>query len=80
MCPGHMRAKPLIEAAGGRYLTRSGEHKVFEGKWHPVRLVLVEFPSQEAAESFYNSNDYQEAKAIRLRCSETDMVVVQGIE
>ncbi len=74
------RAKPLIEATGGRYLSRGGEHKVFEGDWQPVRVVIVEFPSTEAAESFYYSDAYQEAKAIRQRCSETSMVLVQGIE
>ncbi len=75
-----VRAKPLIEAAGGRYLSRGGEHKVFEGDWQPVRLVIIEFPSSEAAESFYHSEAYQEAKAIRQSCSQTSMVMAQGVE
>ena len=75
-----LRAKPLIDAAGGRYLTRGGEHKVYEGNWQPTRLVLVEFPTAADAEAFYRSEAYQEAKAIRQSCSETCMVVVQGID
>ncbi len=75
-----VRAKPLIEAAGGRYLSRGDGHQVFEGDWQPVRIVLVEFPSTEAAETFYHSDAYQEAKAIRQRCSDTSMVLVQGIK
>jgi uncharacterized protein (DUF1330 family) len=75
-----VRAKPLIEAAGGRYLTRGGPHTVIEGDWEPVRLVIVEFPSQEAMEGFYHSDAYQEAKAIRQTCSTTRMVSVEGVE
>ena len=75
-----VRAQPLIEAAGGRYLCRGGEHKVYEGEWQPTRLVLVEFPTAADAESFYNSEAYREAKQIRQSCSETCMVVVEGVD
>ncbi len=74
------RAQPLIEAAGGRYLARGGEHKVLEGDWQPHRLVIVEFPSAAAADAFYNSDDYQAAKAIRLGCSSTRVFTVEGID
>jgi uncharacterized protein (DUF1330 family) len=75
-----VRAKPVIEAAGGRYLVRGGAHKVYEGNWEPVRLVIVEFPSKEALEGFYYSDAYKEAKAIRQSCSDTNMVSVEGVE
>ena len=55
----------LISDVGGRYLTRGGEHKVYEGEWQPSRLVIVEFPSMEAIETFYDSPEYQELKSIR---------------
>ncbi len=48
------RVKPALEAAGARYLARGGPHKVYEGDWSPRRLVLIEFPSPEAAQSFYD--------------------------
>ncbi len=44
--------KPALEAAGARYLVRGGAHKVLEGDWSPHRLVLLEFPSAQAAEDF----------------------------
>jgi uncharacterized protein (DUF1330 family) len=47
------RVKPAIEAAGGRYLVRGGAHKVYDGDWHPRRIVLFEFPSLAVFESFY---------------------------
>ena len=71
--------KPTIEAAGGRYLVRGGEHEVVEGVWDPDRLVLFEFPSVKQAEEFYFSDNYQGgAKKIRDECSSAKVVVVEG--
>lgn len=72
--------KPTIEAAGGKYLVRGGEHRVVEGDWDPDRLVLFEFPSVEKAEAFYFSENYQGgAKKIRDECSSAKVVVVEGV-
>src|SRR5690242_10867495 len=46
--------KPALEMAGAKYLARGGAHKVYEGDWEPRRIVLLEFPSVAAWESFYN--------------------------
>jgi len=70
--------KPAIEAAGGRYLTRGGAHKVYEGDWIPRRIVLFEFPSVEAFESFYNGPVYQGLKPVRDACSSARLVSVEG--
>ncbi len=75
-----VKAKPALEAAGGRYLARGGKHKVIEGDWEPRRLVLFEFPSVAKAEAFYNSDLYQGYKAIRDECSSGNVVVVEGCE
>lgn len=72
------KVKPALESAGGRYLARGGEHKIFEGDWIPRRIVLLEFPSIAAWESFYNG-PYREVKAIRDECSSARLVSVQGI-
>lgn len=71
--------KPAIEAAGGKYLARGGAHKVYEGDWEPRRIVLFEFPSVAAFESFYNSSDYQQLKPIRDACSSARLVSVEGL-
>ena len=55
--------KPALELAGAKYLARGGAHKVYEGDWEPRRIVLLEFPSVEAWESFYNGATYQGARA-----------------
>lgn len=73
-----VKVKPAVEAAGGRYLARGGEHKIIEGSWEPRRLVLFEFPSMEKAEEFYSSELYQKYKAIRDECSSGNIVIVEG--
>jgi uncharacterized protein (DUF1330 family) len=74
------QVKPVIEAAGGRYLVRGGPHKVVEGSWHPHRLVIFEFPSMAAMESFYASPAYKSLKVLREGCSTAHAAVaVEGV-
>ena len=71
--------KPALEAAGARYLARGGAHKVYEGDWEPRRIVLLEFPSVESWESFYNGPVYQGLKGVRDECSSARLVSVVGL-
>jgi uncharacterized protein (DUF1330 family) len=73
------KIKPVIEAAGGRYLVRGGVHMVIEGDWRPTRLVIFEFPSLAAAQSFYGSPEYQTLKALRQEASSANIVGVEGV-
>ena len=72
--------KPALERAGAKYLSRGGAHRVHEGDWQPRRIVLLEFPSLEAFDSFYNGPEYRNLKSIRDRCSSARLVSVQGLE
>lgn len=72
-------AKPALEAAGARYLARGGAHKVYEGDWEPRRIVLLEFPTAQAADDFYNGETYRKLKAIRDECSSARLVMVEGV-
>ncbi len=71
--------KPALEAAGARYLARGGAHKVYEGDWEPRRIVLLEFPSVQAWEDFYNGPVYQGLKSVRDECSSARLVSVVGL-
>ena len=73
------KIKPVIEAAGGRYLVRGGAHMVIEGDWKPTRLVVFEFPSLVSAQSFYVSPEYQSLKALRQEASSANIVGVDGV-
>jgi uncharacterized protein (DUF1330 family) len=72
------KVKPALQAAGARYLARGGAHKVYEGDWSPRRIVILEFPSVAAWESFYYGV-YQDLKAIRDECSSARLVSVEGL-
>jgi len=72
------KVKPALDDAGARYLARGGAHKVYEGDWSPRRIVLLEFPSVAAWESFYYGSVYQGVKAIRDECSTARLVSVEG--
>ena len=69
-----------ISAGGGRFLVRGGELAVLEGDWHPPRIVVLEFDDLEAAQRWYESDVYQEAKKLRAGAASLHVVAVQGID
>jgi len=73
------RVKPALEAVGGRYLSRGGKHKVYEGDWKPRRIVLIELPSVAKFEEFYEGPIYQGLKSMRNECSSVRLVSVEGL-
>lgn len=72
-------APEAIKQYGGRYLARGGRSVTLEGDWRPSRVVVLEFPSLEQAEAFYNSPEYQRAIAARAGACDMKMVAVEGL-
>jgi uncharacterized protein (DUF1330 family) len=72
-------APPSIAQYGGRYVVRGGETTTLEGEWRPTRVVLLEFPTADRAREWWGSPEYAAAKALRQRCADTDMLVVDGV-
>ncbi len=53
---GYMALSPAaIEKHGGRFPARGGEVVTLEGEPEDRRVVIVEFPTLEAARTFYDS-------------------------
>jgi uncharacterized protein (DUF1330 family) len=71
---------PTLERYGGRFLVRGGQVHPREGTWVPKRLVLLEFPSLERANAWYNSPEYAPAKALRQATSTADLLIVEGFD
>ncbi len=71
--------RPLLEQAGARYLVRGGSFRVYEGDYQPRRLVVVEFPSLEAIDEFYESEAYQALELQRRNCSSARIIAVNGL-
>lgn len=71
-------AGPATAAYGGRFVARGTVDSVVEGKGPYNRMVVVEFPSVEAAKKFYASPEYAEARAKRIGGADFNMLIVDG--
>ena len=67
--------KPMVEAAGGEYLTRDGQVDVLVGDWAPSRVVIFKWPNQAALDAFMASEDYQPWKKLRESVATTKTLV-----
>lgn len=72
------RVGATVEQYGGRFVVRGGRVDLKEGDWQPHRLLMVEFPSLEQAEHWYNSSEYKPLIAIREKAARTQMIIVEG--
>ena len=64
----------------GKFVVRRGNAELMEGDWQPGRIVILEFPSKELAQSWWSSDTYAPAKAIRQSAAITKMIMVPGVE
>lgn len=69
----------ILAKYGGKFIVRGGEKITLEGDEETNRIVVVEFPSVDAAQDFYSSDDYQAAKKVRERAATGQFVVVEGV-
>jgi uncharacterized protein (DUF1330 family) len=70
---------PTVAQYGGRYLVRGGPVERRDGGWTPKRLVIIEFPTVERARAWWDSADYAPARALRESCSDSDVVIAEGV-
>jgi uncharacterized protein (DUF1330 family) len=70
---------PILTKYGGRYLARGGIVEGMEGAPPAGRIVVVEFPSVDAARGFYNSPEYKAIAEIRKRSATTRAILVEGL-
>tara|TARA_B100000029_G_C17180792_1_gene816895 strand:- start:169 stop:456 length:288 start_codon:yes stop_codon:yes gene_type:complete len=72
-----IRAKLAVEKYKGSFLVRGGKKITTEGEDSP-RTVVIEFPSFEAAEKFFYSDEYQEAHSILKNNAIRHHQIIQG--
>lgn len=68
----------IIEKFGGRFIARGGRSVTLEGPPSSGRVVVVEFPSFEKAQQFYNSAEYEAAKKLRAGAAKAQFILVEG--
>ena len=75
------KAPAIVKSFGGEYLVRGGRLEVLEGNWQPPRLVVLRYPSFEAARAMYDSPAYVAARKLRAGAAPVfNMVLVEGLE
>lgn len=69
----------LVEARGGRYLTRTSTLEKIEGvRALPQILVILEWPSKEMAMAFYDSEEYRPYRESRIAGGKNEFLLVAG--
>ncbi len=71
-------AGPAIKKYGGKVLARGPVADRLEGEVDGI-VMMIEFENKEAAFMFYHSKEYQAAKAVREQCSDTDLMIAEGV-
>jgi uncharacterized protein (DUF1330 family) len=70
---------PVVAAHNGRYLARGGTLTNLEGEAGGPRVIVLEFPDRAAAETFYNSPEYQAILPLRLKAASGSVAIVDGV-
>lgn len=76
--PYRQQVPAIIARHGGRYLVRGGTFEALEGDAAFSRLVVVEFPSTDAARAFYDDPDYQGIISHRTDNASGTLVIAEG--
>ena len=69
----------LVEERGGRYLARTSKVEKIEGVGKvPQILLIIEWPSQEVAKAFYESDEYRPYRQSRIAGARNEFLLVAG--
>lgn len=68
-----------VKPFGGRYLVRTNDPEVLEGNWADDQIVVVEFPSIDAARAWNSSPQYQAIAHLRIDNTNSTRVLVTGL-
>ena len=72
--------QPLIAAHGGRLIGRGVPPVVLEGDWPWHTVGVLEFPSAQAAQTFWHSPEYEDVKKLREGNSQFQVVLAPAVD
>jgi len=75
-------AIPILHQYGGQMIAGTPTPTVKEGNWNGNWAAVLQFPSKGAAEAWYNSEEYQPYKNLRineLQSEEGRVVILEGL-
>jgi uncharacterized protein (DUF1330 family) len=78
--PGYVaEVTPMVERHGGRYLARTTSIEQVEGERpSPQVFLLIEWPSKEAADGFYESDEYRAHREARRAGARNEFRLIAG--
>ncbi len=68
----------VIAQYGGRFLVRAGAIHPREGDLGLDRFVIIEFPSLDVAQRFYDSPEYAPLLKLRMETTRSHVALVEG--
>jgi uncharacterized protein (DUF1330 family) len=71
------QVEATVAPYGGKWLAQ-GPGDVVEGAW-PGAVVLMEFPTREAADQWYNSAAYIALRPLRIKSAISDIVLIDSL-
>ena len=72
-----IKARAAVEKYKGKFLIRGGRSTSNEGDKSP-RTVVIEFPSYDEANNFYNSKEYQDAHSVLKDYADRQHQTIEG--
>lgn len=73
-------APATVATYGGVYLARNGSSELLEGDLALGRVVLLRFPSTDAAREWYGSPEYAPLREIRRRSASGPLLITAGLD
>ena len=73
------RIDATLAPFGGHFIVHGGDFELLEGGW-PGNLIVIEFPDRAQASAWYNSPAYQAIVALRTDNSDSDVIMIDGVD
>ena len=73
------KVRPILKQFGGRWVAIEANQVTKSGTWPYIRTVIVEFPSIEDAQRWYEPPEYARIIPIRLRAIDANIVMVRSL-
>ena len=69
----------MVEERGGRFLARTSDIEKLEGERKtPQIFTIIEWPSKEVAQRFYDSEDYRPYREARVAGAMNEVLLLAG--
>ena len=70
--------REVFEPFGGKILAVDDAVRVIEGEWPSTRTVILQFPSEQSARQWYDSESYQRLIERRVHVAEAAIAIISA--